>query len=123
MARTIHSPHSTGTRSANRSRSATLALERYKPDFVLRSVRPLAQEVAHYLRQVRPHLLARIFTPCGGRVREAQPRSQSRRAPLRPLHHRRDAVQIHGWMAIGFVHAHSIRKCMKKVLTTIEVKR
>ena len=44
LARAIDPPHSSGARSANRSGTAALALERHQSDFLLRAVCPLAQE-------------------------------------------------------------------------------
>ena len=43
-------------------------------------------------------------------IRAAWARSQSRGAALRPLHHGRSALQIHGRLAPGFVFANSVLK-------------
>ena len=44
---------------------------------------------------------ARILRAGSRGIQKAQPGSQSRRAALRPLHPRRDSIQIHGWVAAG----------------------
>ena len=68
LARAIHAPHPAGTRSADRSRAAARLVERHQPDFVLRAVRPLAEEVAHHLCEVRYDFSAWVFARCGGGV-------------------------------------------------------
>ena len=83
-------------------------VERHQPDFLFRTVCPLAQEVAHYLREVRHDFSAGAFARCGSGVRTLRTGPQSRGPALRPLHHRRDALQIHGWLAAGFVFADSV---------------
>src|SRR5579864_7394319 len=55
------------------------------------------------LRQVRSHVLAGILPPGGSRVPPPPHGLKDRDPALRPLHHRRDAVQVSGWIPHGEV--------------------
>src|ERR1017187_4969141 len=109
MARPVHAPHPRGTGNGHRFGESAAGVAGRQSDGVLRQIFPLAAPLADYLCEVRHDVPAGIFGAGGRGIREAQPRSQSRRAALRALHHGGDSVQIHGWLAAGELSANGVR--------------
>ena len=91
----------------DRLRQAWLAVS---PMSYFKQVLALAEKVADRLREIRSDFLAGTFARCRERVRASRPRSQSCGAALRPLHHGRDALQIHGRLAVAVVFPHGFRR-------------
>ena len=97
----VHPPHPRRRGNRHRSGESSPGVASCQPHGLLRQIFPLAPPLADYLRKIRYDVSARIFGASGRAIREAQSRSQSRRAALRTLHAGRNAVQIYGWMAVG----------------------
>ncbi len=82
---------------------------RGESDGVFQSIFALAAEVADHLCEVRSDFSARTFARRGGGIRAPWTGSQGRGSSLRSLHDGRGAVQLHGWLAAGFVPADGVR--------------
>src|SRR5579864_4015921 len=104
----VDAPHPAGNRAGDRPGRVTASVAGGESYGVLRQVCPLAEEIADYLREVRFDLSAGTLARCGERIRAAWTRPQSGSAALRALHDRRDALQVHGWVADGFVLADGV---------------
>src|SRR5208337_5145561 len=96
---TVDAAHPAEPRNRADARRTAEPVDVHQPDRLLRQVRALAEEVAHDLWPLRPHVPAGILHAGGWRILTMRPRHDDKGTALRALLAGRDALQVHGRLA------------------------